>query len=218
MLIIILAALLLVYLFTIWAGSGSKLNTGTTKIIRVVLFVLAPVLIILLTISQFNIYPRGYWFTKGMFWIVFFLMMILFGLGNKSVVSKIEKIVYGFFFYLPLGFIPIILIPFIGAGIVLIFYVSFIGDRSFIVYSDETIRIEKQHVRFMGPDPPLDIYVKEGLFSYKDTALDIEYNTKNDSMRVRRLNDSTYLLIHYAPDSWRVPEGFEEIKYSIKPK
>src|SRR5687768_16077226 len=148
MLIILLAALLLIYLFTIWTGSGNKLSTGITKTLRVLLFVLAPVLITLLVISQYNIYPRGYWFTKGTFWVVIFLMIILFGLGNKSVLSKIERIVYGFFFYLPLCFIPLMLIPFFGIAFALIFYVSFIGD-GFIVYADENIRIQKQGIRFL---------------------------------------------------------------------
>lgn len=217
MLIIILAALLLIYLFTIWAGSGNKLSTGITQTLRVFLFVLAPVLIILLVISQYNIYPRGYWVTKGIFWVVIFLMIILFGLGNKSVLSKIERIVYGFFFYLPLCFIPLMLIPFFGIAFALVFYVSFIGD-GFIVYADENIRIQKQGIRFLGPDHPLGIYVKEGLFSHKDMDFPIGYNDKTDSLRVRRLNDSTYFLIQYAPDSYETPEGFKEFTFSIKPK
>lgn len=218
MLIIILTIFLIIYLLTLGTMSGGKLNTTSTKIIRAFLFALTPVLIVLLIISRFNIYPRGYWVTKGIFWVVFFLMMILFGLGNKSVISKIERIVYGFFFYLPLGFIPILLIPFIGMGFALYIYVSFIGDKSLIVYSDQNIRVQKQGIRFLGPDPPLEIYVKEGFFSHKDTVLPVGYNIQKDSLGVRRLNDSTYILIHYSPHNWQVPSGSEEFIFSIKGK
>jgi hypothetical protein len=216
MLIIIIAILLIIYLITLLTRSRNILNASTTKIIRVFLFVLTPVLIILLIISHFNIYPRGYWVTKIIFWVVIVLTMVLFGLGDKSTQSKIERIAYGFFFYLPLGCIPFLLVPFIGIGTALLFYVSFIGDKSFILYSDENIRIQKQGIRFLGPDPPLEIYVKEGLFSHMETVLPMGYNADDDSLRVRRLNDSTYLLTHYAPDNWQVPAGFEEFKFSIK--
>jgi len=215
MLIIILAILFVIYLFTL---SGNKLNTSITKIMRVFVFVLLPVLITLLTLSDFNIYPRGYWVTKGLFWAVAILMIILFGLGNKSALSKIERLVYGLFFYLPLAFILFLFIPFLGIGYGLLFYVSFIGDSSFIVYSDKNIRVQKQGVRFLGPDPPLEIYVKDGIFSHRDTVLPMKYNDKNDSLRVRRLNDSTYFLIHYSPDNWQIPSGSEEFRFSIRPK
>src|SRR5438128_215443 len=132
MLIAIIVLTLLIYLLPILTRSRNKLSIRATKIIRVFFFVLAPVLIAVLIFSQFNIYPRGYWVKKGLFWIVVFLMMILFGLGNKSALNRLERIVYGFFFYLPLGFIPLLLIPFIGPGVALLFYVSFIGDSSFI--------------------------------------------------------------------------------------
>jgi hypothetical protein len=70
----------------------------------------------------------------------------------------------------------------------------------------------------MGPDPPLEIYVKDGFFSHKDTVLPMGYNAENDSLKVSKLNDSTYFLIHYAPDNWQVPDRFEEFMFSIKPK
>lgn len=215
MLIIILGFIFVIYLLTLISG-GRKLNIQTTKIIRIFLFVLSPILITLIIISQINIYPRSYWVTKVLLWIVVFLMMILFAIGNRLAINKYEKIVYRFFYYLPLGFIPFLLIPIIGVGTALLFYVSFIGDKALIVYSDESIRIQKQGIRFLGPDPPLEIYVKYGLFSHKDTVLPMGYNDKNDSLKVQRLNDSTYLLIHYSPDNWQVPSGFEEFKFSIK--
>ena len=218
MLFIILAVIAIIYLLTLFTRSGRKLNARATRIIRVFLFFLAPVLIALLVISQYNIYPRGYWVTKGIFWVVFLLMMILFGLGNKSSLSKAERIIYRFFFYLPLGFIPFLLIPFIGIGTALLFYTSFIGDKSFILYSDENIRVQQQYIMFLGPAPPLDVYVKDGLFCRRDTVLPVMYNDRKDIIRVIRLNDSTYSLIHYSPDNWAVPAGFEEFKFSLKSK
>lgn len=215
MLIIIIGLILSIYLLTM---TGSKLTIRATKFVRVFLFVIAPVLVVILIVSQFNVYPRGYWVTKGFFWVVIFLMMALFGLGNKSTINKFERIIYRFFFYLPLGFIPLLLIPFIGGGIAALFYVSFIGDKSFIIYSDENIRIQKQGIRLLGPDPPLEIYVKNDFFSHKDTILPMGYNDNTDSLSVLRLNESTYSLIHYSPNNWQVPTGSEEFKFSIDPK
>jgi hypothetical protein len=218
MAITLIALLLLIYLLSVFTSSERKLNIQTTKIIRASFLVLAPFLIALLILSRFNIYPRGYWITKILFWTVIFSMMILFRFGNRSTLNKFERILYKFFFYLPLGFIPLLFIPFLGGAIALLIYVSFIGDQSFIVYTDDNIRIEIQGVRFLGPDPPLEIYVKDGLFSHKDTILRMGYDSEKDSLSVRRLNESTYSLIHYSPDNWQVPAGFEEFKYSLIPK
>jgi hypothetical protein len=216
--IIILTVIAFIYLLAAVVPAEKKFSINATKTIRIFLFVLSPALIALLVLSRFNIYPRGYWVTKGIFCTVVILMMILFGLGNKSGLGKFERIIYGFIFYLPLGFIPLLLIPFLGAGIMLLFYVSFIGDGSFILFADENIRVEKAGVRFMGPDPPMAIYVKDGLFSYKDTVLPVMYDEMKDSLRVELVNDSTYFLTHIAPDSWQVPEGFTVYKYSMKSK
>ena len=215
MLVIVISALAIIYMLTIYTGSGNKLSARATRIIRISLFILAPVLIALITISRYNIFPRGYWVTKAIFWSVIFMIMVLFGLGNRAALGKIERSIYKFFYFLPLAWIPFLLIPFFGFGVGIVFYVAFIGDESFIKYSDENIRIQKTGIRFLGPDSPLAIYVKDGLFAYKDTVFSTGYNAAKDSVHVRRLNDSTYFLIHYAPDNYQVPTGFEEYKFYI---
>jgi hypothetical protein len=145
-------------------------------------------------------------------------MMILFELGNKSIIVNFERTIYKFFFYLPLAFIPLLLIPFFGIGISLIFYVSLIGDKSMVLYSDQKIRIEQQYIRFMGPDPQLDIYVKDRFFSYQDTTVPFTFNEMTDTLSVLKLDDSTYLLGHSSPKNWEVPTGYEEFRYSIDNK
>ena len=218
MLIVILVFIAIIYVLTLLIRSGSKFNARTTNTIRVFLFVFAPVLTALLILGQLNIYPRGYWFTKGLFWIVVSLMMILFGLGNRSTFSKLEKVVYGFFFYLPLAFLPFLLVHVIGIGTALLFYVSFIGDSSLILYSDDHIRVQQQYIKFLSPNPPLEIFVKDGFFSHRDTVLAVMYSDKTDSLSVRQLDDTTYSLVHYAPESWEVPGGSEEFRFSIRSK
>lgn len=218
MLVIIISIAVAIYFITITTGSGNKLSSRATKIIRVVLFVLATALVVIMAVTHLNIYPRGYWVKKGLFWIVVFLMMVLFGFGNRSLVKGLERIIYGIFFYLPLWVIPFLLIPLIGPAIGLEFYVSFIGDKSVVVFSDENIRIEQQYIRFLGEDPPLEIYVKHGFLSSKDTVLPIMYNDKKDSIRVVKLTNSTYTLTHYSPDNWEVPDGSEQFNFSLKSK
>jgi hypothetical protein len=218
MLIIILAILFLIYLLTLMKGSIGRLNPQYTQFLRISLFISAPILIIVLIISRYNIYPRGYWFPRVLFWVVVFQLLILFGFGHRSKLSWIETKIYGFFFFAPLCFIPLLLIPFLGIAMALVFYVSFIGDKSFIIYSDRNIRIENEGIRLLGPDPALGVYVKEGVFCFKDTILTDGYDVQNDRLNVRKLNDSTYLITHYSPDNWQIPNGSEEFKYTLPSK
>lgn len=164
MLFTIIATIILIYILTLVSKAHGKLSPKITHIIRISFFTLAPVLITILILRNYDTYPRGYWFTKILFWTVFFLMMILFGVCNKTIVTKFERVIYGLVFYLPLLYIPVLFVPFIGIGMFLLFYTDFIGDNSKIVYADSNIRLEQKYIPLLGPAPPLVVYTKRGLF------------------------------------------------------
>ena len=215
MLIIILAVLFIVYLLTLMKGSIGRFNPQLTQLLRISLFILTPVVTGIIIISTHNIFLRGYWFPRIFFWVVVIQMMVLFAFGDRDKLSWIESKVYGLIFYLPLCFIGFLLIPFIGIGFGLLFYVSFIGDNSFIIYSDQNIRIEKEGIEFMGPDPGLGVYVKEGVFCYRDTIFTNGYNEDKDRLSVRRINDSIYVFTHYSPGNEEIPGESEEFTYKL---
>jgi hypothetical protein len=123
--------------------------------------------------------------------------MLLYSFANKKDLYRIEKTIYEVLFFLPFGFIPLVLIPFVGAGIILRFHESFIGGDSMILYSSDKIRIEQSYITFMGPVPPIDIYIKNNLFSYKDTTLDIQYNEKFDSIKVQEFSPDSIKILYF---------------------
>jgi hypothetical protein len=104
-------------------------------------------------------------------------------------------------------FFPLVLIPFIGGGIIVLFYASFIGDNSMILYASDNIRIEQSYISFMGPAPPIDIYTKNNLFSYKDTTLDIQFSEKFDSIKVQELSSDSIKILYFKghTDGWAEP-------------
>lgn len=215
MLFIILTTFGFIYLLSLFSDLRGGLNGPVTRILRVALWFAVPLLITLLILRQYNIYTRGYWATRIFFWSVLLLIMLLFAFGNREAVKGTERLIYRIIFILPLASLALLPIPFFGVGIHLKIYITLIGDPSMVLYTDEKIRVEQQFVRFMGPNPPLDIYVKDRLFSYRDTVIDCQYGDKEDSLRVSQLNDSTYRLVHYAANNWRVPDKYEEFTFTL---
>jgi hypothetical protein len=216
MLITILATIFIIYILTLVSKAQvKKLSPKITNIIRYTFFALAPILITTLILRSYEIYPRGYWFPRVLFWIVIFLMMILYGVCDKATVTKFERVLYGIVFYIPLLYIPVLFIPFLGIGMFLIFYSAFIGDSSKIVYADSNIRIEEKYIGFMGPPPPLVIYEKHGLLSYKELEVPMEHYYSDNTVKITRLDETTYSITRHTYATLEVPYGIEEIKFTI---
>lgn len=197
MLIIIVAGLILMYLLTIWFRNTFTFSPSVTRGLRILQLMALLVSIALFVLSYYNIYLRGYWAPRIIFWVWFFSAMVLYSFGDRKVFFKVEKLFYDILFFLPLTFFPLVMIPFVGGGIILLFYVAFIGDESMVLYSSDTIRIEQPYIRFMSPDPPIAVFRKDNLFSYKDTVIDIMYNEKLDSLRVEEISPDSIKLVYY---------------------
>jgi hypothetical protein len=64
---------------------------------------------------------------KIIFWSWFFIVMLLYAFGNKMNFRKFEKRFYEILFFLLLVAPLILLVPFVGAALLLRFHESFIG-------------------------------------------------------------------------------------------
>lgn len=218
MIFIILTALLLIYLFSIPKVWAAKFGRKVVLALRIIILVATPILIALLFAETYNIYPREYWITKGVFWVVIFSCLSVYGLCNREYLSNLERTVYKIVFFLPLAFFVFLLVPFIGVGYGLLFYVKFIGDNKFVLYSDDKIRIEQPYIRFLGPDPQPILYVKNKLTSFQDTTLPFGYHEETDKIEVTKQANSSYTILLKSPNNWRVPDGIDTFYYSLRYK
>jgi len=197
MLILVLAGLFLIYFLTLTLKNNVIFSTPVTKGLRLVQLALLLTLLTIFLLSQHRTYLRGYWTPRIIFWAWFISVMLLYSFGNKINIYKFEKLFYKILFFLPLAFLPFLLIPFIGIGMAIRFHESFIGDNSMILYSSENIRIERAYIGFMGPAPPIDIYTKKNLFSYKDTTLSIQFNERLDNLKVTEFASDSIKIEHF---------------------
>ena len=218
MIFIILTALILIYLFSIPNIRRTKFGRKVVLTLRIIIVVAAPILIALLFAETYNTYPREYWITKGIFWIVVLSCLSAYGLCNRQHLSNLERAIYKVLFFLPLVFLVFLLVPFIGIGCGLIFYVKFIGDNKFVLYSDNQIRIEQPYIRFLGPDPQPILYVKNKLTSFQDTTLPFRYHEETDKIEVTKQGNSSYTILLKSPDNWQVPDGIDTFYYHLQHK
>ncbi len=216
MIFFVLIVLLLIYLFSIPKVRKAKFGRSVALTTRSIIILSGTILLTLLIADTYNIYPRQYWFTKAIFWLFIFSCMSAYGLCNTKNFATFERVIYKAIFFFPLVFLCFLLVPFIGIGFGLLFYIKFIGDNKFILYSDNNIRIEQPSIRFMGPDPQPILYVKKGLISYQDTTLPFRYNELKDSIEVVRREDSSYTVVLKAPDNWEVPTGTATFLYYLR--
>jgi hypothetical protein len=186
--------------------------------LRLKLFLATHLLLSLLIAETYNVYPKQYWFTKGLFWLVLFSCLTAYGLCSRQYFTTIEWMIYKVIFFLPFLFLLFLFVPFIGIGFGLIFYVKFRGDNKFILYSDNKIRIEQPYIRFMGPDPQPILYVKDQFTSFQDITLQYSYHEETDMIEVKKRIDSSYMIILKWPNNWRIPDGVDTFFYKLRRK
>jgi hypothetical protein len=218
MLYLIITILTIIYIFSIPVIRKKKFGNRTISTLRIIVFSATALLVVILIAESYNIYPREYWFVKGLFWVIVFSCMIIVGLCKTESINSIEKRIYRIIFFLPLIFVIFLLIPFVGVAYGLFFYVKFIGDKEFILYNDNQIRIEQPFVRFLGPNPQPIIFIKNELTCYKDTTLPFGYDDAKDKIDVIKNDDTTYKITIKSPNNWQIPSGTESFIYHLKNK
>ena len=154
-------------------------------------------LIGLVILANYNIYLRGYWTTKILIWVFILTSMILFAFEYRPTLNPITRTLYGFFFYLPIACIPLCFIPFLGWAIVLGIYGYTIGDENDIKYSDNKYRLQQTYKGFMAPASAPDLFVKNGIFEYKEKPLDVRYLGDCDSIKINDLSNKKIKIIFY---------------------
>lgn len=193
----------------------AKFGANVALTLRIIIIVATPILLTLLILEKYNIYPRQYWIIKGLFWLLCFSCMTAFGLCSREYFRTFERAIYKIIFFLPLFFVLFLFVPFIGIAYGLVFYVKFIGDNKFILYNDNEIRIEQPFIRFLGPNPQPILFVKKELTSFKDTTLPFGYDEAKDKIEVTKNSDS-YIIILRSPNNWQVPTGTDTFHYKLR--
>lgn len=218
MIFVVLFILFLIYLFSIPKVRRAKFGRSFALTTRLIIILSGTILLALSIAETYNMYPRQYWVTKGFFWLFVFSCMSAYGLCNTNNFATFERLIYKTIFFLPLIFLCFLLVPFIGIGFGLLFYVKFIGDSKFILYNDNNIRIEQPSIRFLGPDPQPILYVKRKFTSFKDTTLPFNYREEADKIEVTKRGNFSYTILVKSPDNWQVPDGIDTFFYDLKEK
>jgi len=216
MIFVFLFILLLIYLFSIPKVRKAKFGRSVALTTRSIIILSGTILLTLLMAETYNIYPRQYWVTKGIFWLFVSSCMSAYGLCGAKNFATFERMIYKTIFFIPLIFLCFLLVPFIGIGFGLLFYVKFIGDNKFILYSDNDIRIEQPSIRFMGPNSQPIIFVKKNLISFQDTTLPWGYDEAKDKIEVTNRGDASYMIILTSSDNWQVPTGIDTFRYKLR--
>lgn len=101
-------------------------------------------LMLLLILSIFGIYLRGYWTTKVILWLFITVSSLFYSMGNKRVVTKPMRIASAITFYFPTISIALFFIPsFLGTILSYAFWIQLTGDPKAIYFEDEDFRIQK---------------------------------------------------------------------------
>ncbi len=148
-------------------------------------------LTVLFLYSNFNLGLRGLWTTR-----VFIIVTLLTGIffiiiSDKTINSKLERIYFEVFSYLPIitGFF--LYIPFLGIVLTVSLFGQLTSPADKIYYDDKAIRVQSSFVGILGP-PVIDIFQKKGILE----------------KHIYHTNFSTYdidsLQIHYDSDSTRI--------------
>lgn len=169
----------------------------TTRKFRGIHFAFLILLILLAILGGNNVFLRGYWTTKVIIWIFVITAMTLFAFGHRPIQRTIERLYCGLFFYIPLILIPISFIPFLGVGVLLTIHGYTIGDRSDIKYSDNKFRLQQTYRGFLAPAGPPDLFVKRGMFEYKEKPLAVPYFGEADSIKIKELGKNRIEIEFY---------------------
>jgi hypothetical protein len=193
--LIILAGLYLLFIVT--RKKKWTLDEMSTKRLRMLHFVIFILLVVLAFLANNNIYLRGYWTTKVIIWMFVLTAITLFAFGYRPSQRKAERFYLGFFFYSPLTLIPLAFVPFFGIVIPLSIYGFTIGSADDIQYSDSRYRLQSTYRGFLAPASPPDLFVKHGLFEYKEKPLPVDYFGNCDSIRIENLKENEIEIRFY---------------------
>lgn len=132
------------------------------------------------------------------FWVFIITSISIYGLTE---INKIEKMFYGFIYWGHLFLSVLLVIPFIGIGIMLMVYSNFIPDS--VYYEDRKIIITEELRLMMSPMGSPKIYIKSEPFSTKyETDLNPIYSvdsvylqkTDNETIEIKIINNKDNII------------------------
>lgn len=130
---------------------------------------------------------RGYWIDRVIWWVFYFSALSMLVSGSPDSVKGIRKFYYSLFLLFPLLLVFLLLIPFLGIGVVFFIGNECIGDADMIRYSDSRFRIELPFTGVLGRAPEHGtLIVKKGIFEYEDQVLDSINDNKVSVYRIEQ--------------------------------
>ncbi|OJJ23315.1 hypothetical protein BKI52_02855 [marine bacterium AO1-C] len=189
-------------IYAFWWLNGifkCKFGNKAIGIIRSLHWVLAALLLISVVMASYRIYFRGFYTQVVLIWSCLFSTMLIGGFGNQHIEYRLERIYHRFMFFLPLRSGLLLLIPFLGFIILLNIYTNITVYYKGIFYEDQVIRIEKPASGPFGGSPPPTIFIKRGIFEYKQKELSMPPQVFSglDSLNVEAYSSNYYVLKFY---------------------
>jgi len=171
----------------------------TVQVLRSFHWSIAILLLISLVLASYKIYFRGFYTRELLIWSYLFSAMLVGGFGNQWVPYWLERKYHRFLFFLPLRSGLLLLIPFLGAIILLNVYGSILANSKDIYYEDQIIRIERTFKGALGGTKPPTIFTKKGIFEYKqeEVSVPLQILSGLDSLKVEEQKTRYYVLKFY---------------------
>lgn len=135
---------------------------------------------------------RGIWTNRLIIFGLLTTGILFYPFAPKKSVSLPEKIYFGLFTCIPILIAGVLLVPILGAIIVLSVWAQLTCPVSKIHYEDQHLRIQSSFTELLGPSR-LDIIEKKGLFE-KSHYQSITHDTHFDSLNVSYDADATRVI------------------------
>jgi hypothetical protein len=198
MTIVLTIAFILLYTYGLFLWDklvAWRLTKKVSKTIKYVhYFTLFVALTIVLTYFQYGVGLRGLWTTRTFAIIALFTGVFFNFVAEKTMLSKIEKVYFKLFSFLPTVTGIILCIPFLGVVIVVTLLGRIFEPANKIYYEDDNIRIQSTFRGVLAPKQ-IDFFTKR-MFTEKYLYVPNFYCSDNDSIAVHYDNDSTRIFIY----------------------
>lgn len=174
----------------------NKLNGKFKRVLKIINLIALILTMILISLWFFNWHLYNLTIEIIPFWIFIATSLMLFGLTDTS---RTEKIIYGLIFYLHLFLTFVLVIPYIGTGITLSVYSSFIPEN--ILYEDKEKILTEEFTGLLAPKPSPVVYIKCGPLMQKfRTNLSPVYSV--DKVSLKKIDNSRVELDVHADQEY----------------
>ena len=190
--------LIILYLYGLYKWNKKvtwRLNPRFSKIIKYLHFITITICFTIgISYYNYDIGLRGLWTTRILIIAALLTGEFFIFLSNKTIINKIEIFYFKLFSFLPVMFLGILLIPFIGVVIMASLFGQLISPAEMIYYQDTHIRIQSSFIGVLT-SPKLYVFKKMYIFEKYIYRSDI-YSGDFDSVKVNYDKDSIRVSLY----------------------